>query len=80
MFSLLIPPRQVLEWLPKPVEAVLLVFPITKEFDEMRRSEDEKLQRDGQPHLDPTLFYIKQTVRLSCILALNRSPNSARDL
>ena len=29
----------------------------------MRDSEDERLQKDGQPHLDPTLFYVKQTVR-----------------
>lgn len=57
------PTRQLLAWVPKPVEAVLLVFPITKEFDEMRKLEDERLQKDGQPHLDPTLFYIKQTVR-----------------
>ena len=63
MFSLLIPTRQALEWVPKPVEAVLLVFPITKQFDDMRKSEDEKLQKEGQPHLDPTLFYVKQTVR-----------------
>ena len=47
---------------PKPVEAVLFVFPITKEIDEIRKSEDERVQKDGQPHLDPTLFYIKQTV------------------
>jgi hypothetical protein len=30
----------------------------------MCKSEDEKLQKDGQPHLDPTLFYVKQTVRV----------------
>jgi ubiquitin carboxyl-terminal hydrolase L3 len=62
MFSSLIPTGQLLGFVPKPVEAVLLVFPITKEFDAMRKSEDERLQKDGQPHLDPTLFYVKQTV------------------
>ena len=62
MFYPLISTTQVLEWVPKPVEAVLLVFPITEAFDKMRKSEDEGLQKDGQPHLDPTLFYIKQTV------------------
>ena len=62
MFSPLIPTRHAHQMVPKPVEAVLFVFPITKEFDEIRKSEDERLQKDGQPHLDPTLFYIKQTV------------------
>jgi len=51
---------------PKPVEAVLLVFPITEEFDKIRKSEDERLQEAGQPHLDPTLFYIKQTIPNAC--------------
>lgn len=60
--------RQLLELVPKPVEAVLLVFPITKEFDEMRKSDDVRLQKDGQPHLDPTLFYVKQTVRVCYFL------------
>jgi len=55
-----------LAMIPRPVEAVLLVFPITKEFNEMCKSEDEKLQKDGQPHLDPTLFYIKQTIPNAC--------------
>jgi len=55
-----------LNLVPKPVEAVLLVFPITKEFDKIRNSEDERLQKDGQPHLDPTLFYVKQTIPNAC--------------
>jgi ubiquitin carboxyl-terminal hydrolase L3 len=69
MLSSLIPLRQLLVLVPKPVEAVLLVFPITEEFDKIRKSEDERLQEAGQPHLDPTLFYIKQTVRRHCLLA-----------
>jgi ubiquitin carboxyl-terminal hydrolase L3 len=48
---------------PGPSKAVLLVFPITKDTEAKRKEEDEIIEKQGQPDVDPTLIYIKQTVR-----------------
>jgi ubiquitin carboxyl-terminal hydrolase L3 len=48
---------------PGPSKAVLLVFPITDTTEEKRKEDDERLEKEGQPDVDPTLIYIKQTVR-----------------
>lgn len=51
-----------LSLVPQPVKAVLLVFPLTEEIDTQRKQVDKKIVEDGQPELDPTVFFIKQTV------------------
>lgn len=48
---------------PKPVKAVILLFPISKELEDERIAEDARLEKDGQSCIDPTIFWIKQTVR-----------------
>ncbi|KAG8822184.1 ubiquitinyl hydrolase 1 [Serendipita sp. 399] len=67
---------ELLALVPQPVKAVLLVFPLTKEIDQARKREDQERtgattsnaeeggEAGGQPNLDPTLFFIKQTVQL----------------
>jgi hypothetical protein len=49
--------------LPKPVKAVLLLFPISDALESKRKKEEEKIAKEGQPSVDPTVFWIKQTVR-----------------
>lgn len=53
---------QLLAIVPRPVKAVVLLFPIDAEGDAKRQEEDEKIAREGQPKIDNTVFWIKQTV------------------
>jgi ubiquitin carboxyl-terminal hydrolase L3 len=48
----------------KPVKAVILLFPITDELAASRKEEDAKVAKgESGPPVDPTLVFIKQTVR-----------------
>ena len=49
----------------QPAKAVILLFPITDVYEQKRREEDERIVAEGQPELDPTIFWMKQTVRSS---------------
>lgn len=55
---------QLLAMVPAPSKAILLVFPITEATEKKRHEDDERLAKEGQPDIDPTLIYIKQTVRV----------------
>jgi ubiquitin carboxyl-terminal hydrolase L3 len=48
---------------PQPVKAVVLLFPITEKYEELRKEEDAKIAKEGQHPVDPTILWIKQTVR-----------------
>ena len=57
---------------PQPVAAVVLLFPLTDDFKKKRDARHaEKLKELGEGHLDPTIIWIKQTVRLCFILSLS---------
>ena len=49
----------------QPVRAVILLFPITADSENKKEEEDAKIAKDGQPEIDPTILWIKQTVRLT---------------
>ena len=50
----------------KPVKAVILLFPITDGLAASRKEEDAKVAKgESGPPVDPTLVFIKQTVRVS---------------
>lgn len=52
---------------PKPVKAVLLVFPIADTIEGARKAEDARIvQEGGQPPVDPSLIFIKQTIPNAC--------------
>ncbi|EKM50356.1 uncharacterized protein PHACADRAFT_263608 [Phanerochaete carnosa HHB-10118-sp] len=51
---------------PQPVKAVVLLFPISKEYEEKRKAEDEKIAKEGQHPIDPTIVWIKQTIQNAC--------------
>ena len=53
---------QLLEMVSKPVKAVILLFPISDAYEQKRREEDERIAREGQAAIDPTIFWMKQTV------------------
>lgn len=48
---------------PKPVKAIVLLFPISETLENKRKEEDAKLAQGEQPDIDPTVVWIKQTVR-----------------
>lgn len=51
--------------IPGPVKALVLLFPIEEEAEEKRKREDARIATEGQPMLDKTIFWVKQTV--SCL-------------
>lgn len=57
---------ELLAMVPAPSKAVLLVFPITEVTEQKRREDDERLAKEPQPDIDPTLIYIKQTISNAC--------------
>lgn len=50
----------------QPVKAVILLFPITDVYEQKRREEDDKIAAEGQSELDPTIFWMKQTISNAC--------------
>ncbi|KAK7030738.1 ubiquitin carboxyl-terminal hydrolase [Favolaschia claudopus] len=55
-----------LAMVPQPVKAVVLLFPISKESEARRTKEDSEIATNGQPELDPTILWIKQTISNAC--------------
>ncbi|KAJ7077899.1 hypothetical protein B0H15DRAFT_861344 [Mycena belliarum] len=58
--------KELLAMVPQPVKAVVLLFPVSPESETRRKAEDEEILRKGQPELDPTIFWIKQTISNAC--------------
>ena len=46
----------------QPVHAVILLFPITADSENKKEEEEAKIAEDGQPEIDSTIFWMKQTV------------------
>jgi len=56
--------------IPQPAKAVILVFPLNEDFEKKKEVRyNEKLEQVGKGHVDPTIVWIKQTVRLGFILS-----------
>lgn len=54
---------EVLSWVAQPVKAVLLLFPITKEYEIMRKKEDLEIEENGVEGV-ADVIYFKQTSKL----------------
>ncbi|TBU30706.1 cysteine proteinase [Dichomitus squalens] len=50
----------------QPVKAVILLFPLNDACQQRRRQEDERIAGEGQPAIDPTIFWMKQTISNAC--------------
>eukprot|EP01016_Furgasonia_blochmanni_P043173 TRINITY_DN5820_c0_g1_i2.p1 TRINITY_DN5820_c0_g1~~TRINITY_DN5820_c0_g1_i2.p1 ORF type:complete len:267 (-),score=83.44 TRINITY_DN5820_c0_g1_i2:48-848(-) len=50
---------------PKPVLAVMLLFPVTDVQDEFREKEEEEITKNGQT-ITPNLFFLRQYARNAC--------------
>lgn len=55
-----------LELVPQPVKAVILLFPIRDKLEELRLAEEVQFKEKGQVPIDPTVLWIKQTIRNAC--------------
>ena len=61
-----------LSMVPQPVKAVILLFPFKDDFKKKRDARyAEKLKTLGEGHIDPTVVWIKQTVRQGFILSVS---------
>eukprot|EP00244_Chara_vulgaris_P005258 TRINITY_DN20942_c0_g1_i1.p1 TRINITY_DN20942_c0_g1~~TRINITY_DN20942_c0_g1_i1.p1 ORF type:complete len:236 (+),score=59.12 TRINITY_DN20942_c0_g1_i1:213-920(+) len=54
-----------LDMVPKPVLAVLLLFPISKESEEAKKAEEERILKYGQM-VSEKVYFMKQTVGNAC--------------
>jgi len=57
--------EDLLEMVPKPVLAVILLFPITPAYDEYCKDQDDKIKQKGQV-VAPDLYYMKQLIPNAC--------------
>jgi len=73
---------ELLAMVPGPVRAVVLLFPIDAEGDEKRKRDDARIAIEGQPKLDNTVFWVKQTISNACgtIGLIHALANSAAPL
>ncbi|KAL1943164.1 hypothetical protein VTO73DRAFT_4835 [Trametes versicolor] len=57
---------ELLAMVSQPAKAVILLFPITEPYEQKRREEDNRIAEEGQHPVDPTLFWMKQTISNAC--------------
>ncbi|KAM4608471.1 ubiquitin carboxyl-terminal hydrolase isozyme L3 isoform 2-T2 [Polymixia lowei] len=50
---------------PKPVCAVLLLFPVTEKYESFRQEEEVKIKAQGQ-EVSPDVYFMKQTIGNAC--------------
>lgn len=52
---------ELLSFIPRPVQSVILLFPITKKYEEQKIKEDETIDKDGKEAV-----WFKQTIKNAC--------------
>ncbi|KAI9101951.1 hypothetical protein DFS34DRAFT_437685 [Phlyctochytrium arcticum] len=55
----------ILQFVPRPVLAVILLFPITPAYEKFRKEEEEKIAKNGQ-HNSPKVYFVRQTISNAC--------------
>ncbi|XP_034042813.1 ubiquitin carboxyl-terminal hydrolase isozyme L3 isoform X2 [Thalassophryne amazonica] len=56
---------ELLSMVPRPVCAVLLLFPVTEKYEIFKQEEEEKIKIQGQ-EVCPDVYFIKQTIGNAC--------------
>lgn len=54
-----------LSMVPKPVCAVLLLFPVTEKYEAFKQEEEKKL-KDERQEVSPDVYFVKQTIGNAC--------------
>lgn len=54
-----------LSMVPRPVSAVLLLFPVTEKYESFRLEEEAKIKIQGQ-QVSPAVYFMKQTIGNAC--------------
>lgn len=54
-----------LEWIPRPVKSIILLFPCSEAYEKHRAKEHEKLVASLETHPDD-LFYMRQLTHNAC--------------
>ncbi|TIB00106.1 hypothetical protein E3P96_02746 [Wallemia ichthyophaga] len=57
---------ELLQMVPQPVKAVLLLFPLSKQYEQHREAESQRIAQHGQSQLDDTLVFFPQKVGNAC--------------
>lgn len=58
--------EELLAFVPKPVIAVLLLFPVSKGYSDHREAEEAELEKAGGQVVSENVFYMKQTIGNAC--------------
>ena len=56
---------ELLAFLPSPVVAMILLFPINDKYEAFRRQEEEEVKANGQ-NVSPKVYFMKQTIGNAC--------------
>ena len=56
---------ELLAFLPSPVVAMILLFPINDKYENYRKQEEEKMKNKGQ-EVSPKVYFMKQTIGNAC--------------
>ncbi|XP_053311380.1 ubiquitin carboxyl-terminal hydrolase isozyme L3 [Spea bombifrons] len=56
---------ELLSMVPRPVCAVLLLFPVTEKYELFRAEEEAKIKTHGQD-VNPSVYFMKQTISNAC--------------
>nr|XP_056717856.1 ubiquitin carboxyl-terminal hydrolase isozyme L3 [Euleptes europaea] len=56
---------ELLSMVPRPVCAVLLLFPVTEKYETFRTEEEERIKSQGQ-EVKPSVYFMKQTISNAC--------------
>ncbi|KAH8093766.1 peptidase C12, ubiquitin carboxyl-terminal hydrolase [Cristinia sonorae] len=57
---------ELLDLVPKPVKAVILLFPVLDDVIPQQKEEDVRIAQEGQHPIDETVVWIEQTVHNWC--------------
>ncbi|KAI8051290.1 ubiquitin carboxyl-terminal hydrolase isozyme L3 [Syncephalis plumigaleata] len=57
--------EELLAIVPAPCVAVILLFPVTENYEAFRKAETERIEREGQ-QISDKIFYMRQTIRNAC--------------
>ncbi|KAI9004223.1 hypothetical protein BC832DRAFT_78714 [Gaertneriomyces semiglobifer] len=57
--------EDLLSFISRPVLAVLLLFPITQQYESFREQEEQSIRKDGQT-VSPDIFFVRQTIPNAC--------------